>query len=34
VAEGGYSSQVDPIAGAGIGSTPGVYDCMCRHVTS
>jgi len=34
VAEGGYSSQAYPIAAAGIGPAPRVYDCMCRHVTS
>jgi hypothetical protein len=34
VTEGGYSSQADPIAAARTGSAPGVYDCMCRHVTS
>jgi hypothetical protein len=34
VAEGGYSSQADPIVADRIGPTPGVYDCVCRHVTS
>jgi hypothetical protein len=34
VAEGGYSPHADPIAASVDGQTPGVNDCVCRHVTS
>jgi hypothetical protein len=34
VAEGGNSSQADPIAASLDGQTPGVNDCVCHHVTS
>jgi hypothetical protein len=34
MAEGGNSSQPDPIAAGLGGSALGVNDCLCRHVTS
>jgi hypothetical protein len=34
MAEGGNSSQADPIVANLERSAPGVNDCLCRHVTS